>query len=76
MGMAFAAGWAPCIGPMLATGVLFVMGEWQPLFRPLQRWFAEAGRPPIVVRPVAGRSTRLERLLTEATGGDLDAQAR
>ncbi len=111
MGMAFAAGWAPCIGPILATilttaavsgtvvwggvllamyslglgipfvllalgfnraqtsmawlrrngrrieilggtllvgvGVLFVMGEWQPLFRPLQRWFAEAGWPPI-----------------------------
>jgi len=111
MGMAFAAGWAPCIGPVLATilttaavsgtvlwggvllalyslglgvpfvllalgfgkaqtslgwlrrngrrievlggmllvgvGVLFVMGEWQPLFRPLQRWFAESGWPPI-----------------------------
>ena len=111
MGMAFAAGWAPCIGPILATilttaavsgtvvwggvllalyslglgipfvllalgftraqtsmewlrrngrrievvgggllvivGVLFVTGEWQPLFRPLQRWFAELGWPPI-----------------------------
>ena len=111
MGMAFAAGWAPCIGPVLATilttaavagtavwggillglyslglgipfvllalgfsraqgslgwlrrngrrielaggallvavGVLFVMGEWQPMFRPLQRWFAETGWPPI-----------------------------
>jgi len=104
MGMAFAAGWVPCIGPVLATilatasaggtalwgaallmlyslglgipfvllglgfnraqrsmawlrrngrwielggglllvgvGVLFVTGQWQPLFRPLQRWFA------------------------------------
>ena len=111
MGMAFAAGWAPCIGPILATilataavggtvvwgglllalyslglgvpfvllalgftraqssmawlrrngrrieiaggmllvgvGVLFVTGRWQPLFRPLQRWFAEFGWPPI-----------------------------
>ncbi len=111
MGMAFAAGWAPCIGPVLATilataavsgtalwggvlmvlyslglgipfvllalgftraqrslawlrrhgrrievaggallvvvGVLFVTGRWQPLFRPLQRWFAELGWPPV-----------------------------
>lgn len=111
MGMAFAAGWAPCIGPILATvlataavsgtvawggvllalyslglgipfvllalgftraqrsmawlrrngrrieiaggmllvsvGVLFITGRWQPLFRPLQRWFAELGWPPI-----------------------------
>ena len=111
MGMAFAAGWAPCIGPvlaailataaasgtvawgavllllysaglgipfvllalgfsrahrslawlkrngrrveafggglMVAVGVLFVSGRWQPLFRPLQRWFAELGWPPI-----------------------------
>jgi len=111
MGMAFAAGWAPCIGPVLATilaiaaasgsvawgavllalysvglglpfvllamgfsraqrslawlrangrrievgggallvlvGVLFVSGRWQPLFRPLQRWFADLGWPPI-----------------------------
>lgn len=111
MGMAFAAGWAPCIGPILATilataaasgtvawgaillvfysiglgapfvllafgfaraqrsldwlrrngrtievaggallvavGVLFVSGRWSPLFRPLQRWFAELGWPPI-----------------------------
>lgn len=103
MGMAFAAGWVPCIGPVLATilatasasgtvwwgavllvlysiglgipfvllglgfnraqrsldwlkrhgrgielagglllvgvGVLFVTGQWSPLFRPLQRWF-------------------------------------
>ena len=111
MGMAFAAGWAPCIGPILATilttaaatgtvvwgavllvlysiglgvpfvllalgfsraqrsldwlrrngrrievaggmllvtvGVLFVSGRWSPLFRPLQRWFANLGWPPI-----------------------------
>ena len=111
MGMAFAAGWAPCIGPILATilataavsgtvvwggvllglyslglgipfvllalgftraqtsmawlrrngrrieiagglllvgvGGLFITGEWQQLFRPMQRWFAELGWPPI-----------------------------
>jgi len=111
MGMAFAAGWAPCIGPVLATilataaaggtvawgavllllyslglgipfvllavgfsraqrsldwlrrngryieivggamlvvvGVLFVSGRWQPMFRPLQRWFAQLGWPPV-----------------------------
>ncbi len=111
MGMAFAAGWAPCIGPILATilatasvagsvwwgaillalysaglgipfvllalgftraqrslawlrrhgpkvellggtllvgvGVLFVTGRWLPLFRPMQRWFAQLGWPPI-----------------------------
>lgn len=111
MGMAFAAGWAPCIGPVLATilataavganvawggtllalyslglgipfvllalgftraqttlgwlrrngrrievagglllvaiGVLFVTDQWQPLFRPLQRSFAQLGWPPI-----------------------------
>ena len=111
MGMAFAAGWAPCIGPILATilttaavagtawwggillvlysaglgipfvllalgfnrahrtmawlrrngrrievaggfllvgvGVMFVTGTWMPLFRPMQRWFAELGWPPV-----------------------------
>ena len=111
MGMAFAAGWAPCIGPVLATilttaafsgtavwgavllalysvglgapfvllalgfsraqrsleflrrngrrievaggglllvvGVLFVLGRWEPLFRPMQRWFANFGWPPV-----------------------------
>lgn len=112
MGMAFAAGWAPCIGPVLATilataavggggaawggallalysiglgipfvalalgfsraqrslsflrthgrhieifggtllvgvGALFVSGRWAPLFRPMQRWFAEFGWPPV-----------------------------
>lgn len=112
MGMAFAAGWAPCIGPVLAAilataavgggnaawgglllalyslglgvpfvllalgfsraqrslvflrthgrhieivggvllvgvGALFMSGRWGPLFRPMQRWFAEFGWPPI-----------------------------
>ena len=111
MGMAFAAGWAPCVGPVLATilatasvtgtawwggtllalyslglglpfiglalgfdraqgslgwlrrhahivervggvllvgvGLLFITGRWQPLFRPMQRWFAELGWPPV-----------------------------
>lgn len=111
LGMAFAAGWVPCIGPILATilataavtgaaawgaillvfyslglgvpfvalalgfrrmqgsvawlrrngrkvevaggillitvGLLFVTDRWQPLFRPLQRWMAELGWPPI-----------------------------
>jgi len=111
MGMAFAAGWAPCIGPVLATilatasvadsaiwggillalysvglgipfvllalgfrraqgsmrwlrthgalieragglllvaiGVLFITGQWLELFRPLQRWFADFGWPPV-----------------------------
>lgn len=111
MGMAFAAGWTPCLGPILATilaaasstgtaawgalllalysvglgvpfvllalglrsaqrsvewlrrhgrmvetmgglllvgvGLLFVSGEWQELFVPLQRRFAELGWPPI-----------------------------
>lgn len=111
LGMAFAVGWTPCIGPILATilatasasrsatggaallvlyslglglpfvalalgfdrarsslswlrrhgtalervgggllvavGVLFVTGQWMPIFRPMQRWFADVGWPPI-----------------------------
>ena len=111
MGMGYAAGWVPCVGPVLATilatasvsssalwggvllalyslglgvpfvltavgfnranrslawlrdhgrlveriggvllvvvGVLFVTGRWLEMFRPLQRWFAELGWPPI-----------------------------
>ena len=111
LGMAFAAGWTPCIGPILATilatasvsgsatwgavllvlyslglglpfvalalgfdrarsslswlrrhgnavervgglllvtvGILFVTGRWMPMFRPMQRWFADVGWPPI-----------------------------
>lgn len=111
MGMAFAAGWAPCLGPVLATiyataavsgtaawaafllvlysaglgvpfvalavgynkaqrslgwlrrngrrieivggmllvvvGLLFLTGHWQGYVRPLQRWFAKHGWPPV-----------------------------
>ena len=32
---------------MLGVGLLFVSGRWGPLFRPMQRWFAELGWPPI-----------------------------
>ena len=28
---------------LVGVGVLFVMGRWMELFRPLQRWFAELG---------------------------------
>ena len=35
-------------GLLLTTvGLLFVSGRWAELFRPLQRWFAERGWPPI-----------------------------
>ncbi len=32
---------------LVVVGVLFVSGRWQPMFRPLQRWFAQLGWPPI-----------------------------
>jgi cytochrome c-type biogenesis protein len=32
---------------LVGVGTLFVTGRWQPMFRPLQRWFAELGWPPI-----------------------------
>lgn len=32
---------------LVAVGVLFVSGRWAPLFRPMQRWLAEFGWPPI-----------------------------
>ena len=111
MGMGYAAGWVPCVGPVLGTilatasysgsavwggvllalysfglgipfiltalgfnrasrslawlrrhgrliertggallvvvGVLFATGRWVEMFRPLQRWFAELGWPPV-----------------------------
>ncbi len=32
---------------LVAIGVLYVTGQWAPLFRPLQRWFAQFGWPPV-----------------------------
>jgi hypothetical protein len=32
---------------LVGVGVLFTTGQWQELFRPLQRWFAEFGWPPV-----------------------------
>ena len=32
---------------LVAMGVLFVSGQWQQLFRPLQRWYAQFGWPPV-----------------------------
>jgi hypothetical protein len=32
---------------MVGVGLLFVTGEWQDLFLPLQRWFAELEWPPV-----------------------------
>ncbi len=32
---------------LVVVGVLFVSGRWTPMFRPLQRWFAQLGWPPI-----------------------------
>ena len=32
---------------LIVVGVLFITGRWQDMFRPLQRWFAELGWPPI-----------------------------
>lgn len=34
-------------GLLVVVGILFLTGRWQELFRPLQRWFADAGWPPI-----------------------------
>lgn len=32
---------------LVFVGFMFVSGRWQERFRPLQRWFAETGWPPI-----------------------------
>jgi cytochrome c-type biogenesis protein len=32
---------------LVAVGILFFTGQWQEMFRPLQRWFAEFGWPPV-----------------------------
>jgi cytochrome c-type biogenesis protein len=32
---------------MLGLGVLFVSGEWETFFTPLQTWFARLGWPPV-----------------------------
>ncbi len=32
---------------LVAIGVLYVTGQWAPLFRPMQTWFAKFGWPPV-----------------------------
>jgi len=34
-------------GLLVVVGLLFMTGRWTDMFRPLQRWFAELGWPPV-----------------------------